>query len=332
MTPPEPSSARLAQYVVKGVMPTMCANATIELAEAYRSTCLVFRLGRFDGSAQTPQGTRGLETTLIPGTTVWITDSGGREEKAQIVGVSGDIVTAAAGDEVRRLRMTDVMRVRVRQSDSVINGALIGAGVGVASGLFLCGLTEPWENCRDDVGPMFRIGALGAGIGIGIDALIRGRRTIYEAAERINTAARRANHRSSQERPAGLARVSNPLGVGSWSCLKETQEHERTGGVLRHSALRPHSRRAKRETGAGPCSVQAGARARIAPAVTAWGPSPVKSVEPRPSLAVAVGRSIPGPSSSPVLPVPPANTDPTPFPPRRPVGVPGNLVCLSRIR
>jgi hypothetical protein len=29
---------------------------------------------------------------------------------------------------------------------------------------------------------MFRIGAIGAGLGIGVDALIRGRRTIYEAA------------------------------------------------------------------------------------------------------------------------------------------------------
>jgi hypothetical protein len=135
-------------------------------------------------SAQTPAGAApGLETTLKPGTTVWITDSGGREEKTRVVGVSGDIVTTSAGGDVRRLRTTDVLRVRVRRSDSLINGALIGAGAAVASGLFLCRLTEPWENCRDDVGPMFRIGALGAGIGIGIDALIRGRRTIYETAQ-----------------------------------------------------------------------------------------------------------------------------------------------------
>ena len=134
--------------------------------------------------AQTPQGANpNLDTTLIPGMTVWITDSGGREEKTRIVGVSGDIVTTTAGDEIRRLRTTDVMRVRVRHSDSVINGALIGAAAAVASGLFLCRLTETWENCRDDAGPMFRIGAIGAGVGIGIDALIRGRRTIYEAAQ-----------------------------------------------------------------------------------------------------------------------------------------------------
>jgi hypothetical protein len=62
----------------------------------------------------------------------------------------------------------------------VLNGALIGAGAAVAAGLYLCNVTEPWENCRDDYGPMFRIGALGAGIGIGVDALIRGRTTIYE--------------------------------------------------------------------------------------------------------------------------------------------------------
>jgi hypothetical protein len=132
-------------------------------------------------SAQTPQKAS-LETALIPGMMVWITDSGGREAKTRIVGVSGDIVTTTAGNDIRRLRTTDVMRVRVRHSDSVINGALIGAGAALASGLFLCSLTEPWENCRDDVGPMFRIGAIGAGVGIGIDALIRGRRTIYEAA------------------------------------------------------------------------------------------------------------------------------------------------------
>ncbi len=65
----------------------------------------------------------------------------------------------------------------VRHSDSLLNGALIGAGVAVASGLALCRTTEPWRNCRDDYGPMLRIGALGAGIGLAIDALIRGRRT-----------------------------------------------------------------------------------------------------------------------------------------------------------
>jgi len=132
-------------------------------------------------SAQTARVEQEFETAVLPGMTVWIMDADGREEKTRIVGVSGGIVTTSAGDEIRRLRTADVMRVSVRHSDSLINGAWLGAGVAVASGLFLCSLAEPWENCRDDVGPMLRIGALGAGIGVGIDALLRGRRTIYKA-------------------------------------------------------------------------------------------------------------------------------------------------------
>ena len=118
---------------------------------------------------------------MTPGTTVWITDASGREERTRIIDVTGGIVTTNAGGDVRRLRASDITRVRVRHADPVLNGALIGAGAAIASGLAFCRLMEPWENCRDDVGPMLRIGAAGAGVGIVIDALIRGRRTVYEA-------------------------------------------------------------------------------------------------------------------------------------------------------
>jgi hypothetical protein len=70
--------------------------------------------------------------------------------------------------------------VVVRQSDSLWNGALIGAGAGVASGLFFCTRMEPWDNCRDDFGAMFKTGAIGAGIGMGIDALIR--KSVFQSA------------------------------------------------------------------------------------------------------------------------------------------------------
>jgi hypothetical protein len=130
--------------------------------------------------AQAPEAAATLETALVPGTTVWITDSGGREHRVRIVGVSDGVVTAVDGDEIERVRAIDVMKVSVRRSDSVLNGALIGAGAAVATGLLLCSLTETWDNCRDDAGPMLRIGAIGAGAGVGIDALVRGRRTLYE--------------------------------------------------------------------------------------------------------------------------------------------------------
>jgi hypothetical protein len=70
--------------------------------------------------------------------------------------------------------------VAVRQSDSLLNGALIGAGAGVASVLFICRQMEPWHICLDDVETMVKFGAIGAGIGIGVDALIR--KKIYQSA------------------------------------------------------------------------------------------------------------------------------------------------------
>ena len=85
----------------------------------------------FAAWAQTPQkATPSLEMALAPGTTVWITDAVGHEAKTRIVSVSGDVVTTASGEDVRRLRTTDVTRVRVRHSDPVLNGAVIGAGAG----------------------------------------------------------------------------------------------------------------------------------------------------------------------------------------------------------
>jgi hypothetical protein len=130
-------------------------------------------------SAQT-QSAAALDDVLTPGMTVWITDTSGTEEKGRIGDVSGGTITVVAGERSRRLSSVDVTRIRARHSDSVLDGALIGAAAGVASGLLMCSLTEPWEFCRGDEGSMLRIGALGAGIGIGVDLLIRGRKTIYQ--------------------------------------------------------------------------------------------------------------------------------------------------------
>ena len=87
-------------------------------------------------------------------------------------------LAAAASDELRRLDNQGAVRIERRRNDSVLNGALIGAAVGVASGLLLCRATEPWEVCNDP-GPLVRVGALGAAIGIGIDALIREKEVVY---------------------------------------------------------------------------------------------------------------------------------------------------------
>jgi hypothetical protein len=155
----------------------------MRVKHAWLTLAMLVLFSATSASAQTPRTAArpDLRNLLTPGMTIWITDSSGQKQRAVIVGVSGDAVTTGADGVSRRLMTNDIRRIEVRQSDSLLNGALIGAGAAIASGLFLCTRTEPWENCRDDGGPMLRIGAIGAGAGIGIDALIRGRRTIYEA-------------------------------------------------------------------------------------------------------------------------------------------------------
>ena len=85
-------------------------------------------------------------------------------------------------EAARRVPAPNLVQVESRRSDSLWNGAVIGAAVGVTSGLLLCRTMEPWSNCLDDVGPMLRTGALGAAIGIGIDALIRKREVVSQPA------------------------------------------------------------------------------------------------------------------------------------------------------
>jgi hypothetical protein len=89
-------------------------------------------------------------------------------------------LSAAASDELRRLQ-ADTGRIETRRNDSVLNGALIGAAAGLGGTLLLCRAMEPWDVCNDP-GPLLRGSALGAAIGIGIDALIRERETVYRPA------------------------------------------------------------------------------------------------------------------------------------------------------
>lgn len=148
------------------------------------ATAAVFWTCWLSGSASAQSVTGpALTDVLAPGMTVWITDATGREVKTRIVDVSADAVATSSGERVTRYRAADIRRVRARHFDPVWNGAAIGAASMIITGLSLCRLMEPWDTCVEPR-PLLQLGAMGAGIGIGIDAIWRGRRTIYEAGAR----------------------------------------------------------------------------------------------------------------------------------------------------
>jgi hypothetical protein len=114
-----------------------------------------------------------------PGDTLYITDTSGREFSSKVVDLSEKTLAVRVGGETRDLTEADVRRIRQRLPDRLWPSALIGFGVGAGLGALVAGFIEcEGAECA---GPSLGYGALGVGIGIGIDALIKGRKVIYEA-------------------------------------------------------------------------------------------------------------------------------------------------------
>ena len=119
-----------------------------------------------------------LNTRLKPGDTVWVTDSQGREIKGKITNLSsGSLALKAKGAPI--LSATDVSTIQLRDRDSLKNGTLIGLGVGAGLGLAGCisiaGEEDAGAWCA--MGMLFYAG-IGAGIGVGIDAMIPGKKLV----------------------------------------------------------------------------------------------------------------------------------------------------------
>ena len=118
-----------------------------------------------------------LNTRLKPGDTIWITDAQGREVKGKIVDLAPGAVTVKA-DASRTYGPADVNLIHERRPDSLKNGALIGLGVGGGLALGLCLAAEPIEGDGACVLAAGIYGGVGAAIGVGIDALIPGKKIV----------------------------------------------------------------------------------------------------------------------------------------------------------
>lgn len=126
---------------------------------------------------------RELRLKTGPGATLYITDQSGRESSTKVIALSETLLTVRIGAEQRDLTEAEVTRVRQRQPDPLWTGALIGFGVGAGLGALVAAFDETcsYEGGWACAGPAVGFGAMGSGIGVGIDALIKGRKIIYEA-------------------------------------------------------------------------------------------------------------------------------------------------------
>ncbi len=151
-------------------------------------TALTFLLVPALVRAQEPvKAFESLNTRLKAGDKIIVTDTQGREHQGKILEISPSALTLDR-DGGQTLSASEVQLVQERPHDSLKNGALIG----LAAGLALGGLAA--ADCtggRCDLAPaeVFLIvggiyGGVGAAIGMGIDALIPGKkRVVYRAPE-----------------------------------------------------------------------------------------------------------------------------------------------------
>jgi hypothetical protein len=125
-----------------------------------------------------------LNTRLRVGDTIYVTDAQGFERSGKILDLSAASLTFDDGGP-RTVAGSEVRVVKERERDSLKNGALIGLAVGAGIGSTFAALICSGDGC-DAGGVLLGVGlygAIGAGIGTGIDAAIPGRkRVVYRAA------------------------------------------------------------------------------------------------------------------------------------------------------
>lgn len=134
-----------------------------------------------------------LRSLLKPGDTIQVTDAKGRKttgKLGELTPSSLELLVRKAGSDGRdalvsqpRLSEGDVRKITIERRDSLLNGTLIGLAVGAGPGiLFIAGRSggsDPIQHADTAIGLVVVPGAIGAGIGGLIDALIFERTTVY---------------------------------------------------------------------------------------------------------------------------------------------------------
>jgi hypothetical protein len=113
------------------------------------------------------------------GNRVYVTDTAGRTTAGTLTVVTDAALEVSVGDGVRRLPAAEVRRIQSRQTDSPVNGILIGAGAGAIPGIYWL-IVDPNEctgPCPEDYAAI----AVGALLGGLIDRAVTRRVTVYES-------------------------------------------------------------------------------------------------------------------------------------------------------
>ncbi len=137
--------------------------------------------GALELSAQVANSFDQLQVLVKPGDRISVTELNGAVSQGMIADLSPSALRLAIAGTTRDFSEADVVLINQRRRDSLANGAIIGAiaggAFGVVGAVIVC-LQE--TDCARWAVPVIALyGAMGTGIGVGIDALFVRQQTIY---------------------------------------------------------------------------------------------------------------------------------------------------------
>lgn len=133
------------------------------------------------GLAQPPTSSfEALASRLRVGDTIYVTDAANHEQKGTLHELSVSQLVLDTGGDLRRFPEDGVQRVRLQGPNPLGNGALIGFAIGAGLGVvgMVAGCAESDCTAGGAVLGIAMLGGIGAGIGVGIDAAVPGKKIL----------------------------------------------------------------------------------------------------------------------------------------------------------
>jgi len=128
-----------------------------------------------------------LQLLVKPGDKIEVFGTDGKSAKGKIENLTPTSLRLAIKGSLRDYAQKDALLIKQKRSDSLANGAIIGAvaGGGLAGGIVIAYCSE--EGCNGDgaqiTAAVLVYAGLGAAIGVGVDAIFKHWQTIYKLPE-----------------------------------------------------------------------------------------------------------------------------------------------------
>lgn len=119
-----------------------------------------------------------VKATVPAGGVVDVTDIHGKTVTGVLGRVTSEVVEVIARGETRAVFARDVQRMRWRQQDSWVTGAVIGAGIGAIPGIYYL-ISDPNE-CAGLCPEEYAFVGIGALVGALVDKAVPRKVTVYE--------------------------------------------------------------------------------------------------------------------------------------------------------